>query len=197
VTFAYRITIADLVSLREAVAQADGGSADLVGQIRAAARASLATEQRAHGCRWRCCRRSRSAAVHHIRRPAGDPGRRSRLPGGHGRLRAACAVQQWQDWLDHALTGPDVLTAQRLEDRAARAPAGAALGIDRTTVDGGDDAHGSRSLHDVERRVDASVRAEVKRIYNRPAVWLAAESSVVVVALMVAVRAGHPAEPRR
>lgn len=36
VTFAYRITIADLVSLRETVAQANGGSAELLGRIRAA-----------------------------------------------------------------------------------------------------------------------------------------------------------------
>ena len=43
-TFAYRITIADLVSLRETVAQANGGSAELLGEIRAAGALSRATE---------------------------------------------------------------------------------------------------------------------------------------------------------
>ena len=44
VAFAYRIAIADLVALRETVAQANGGSAELSGEIRAAGALSRATE---------------------------------------------------------------------------------------------------------------------------------------------------------
>ena len=184
VTFAYRITIADLVSLRETVAQADGGSAELLGEIRAAGALSRATEYSA---------RLQIEVLQAIAAGGGTtPADQQAIMSTRAGYREAMAFfdelapAQWQDWLDHALTGPDVQVAQGLEDQVARAPVGTSLQLDTTRW-----ITATREqialLHQVERQVDESIRAEVEQVYGGKLAWVVAEAAVVLVALMLAV----------
>jgi hypothetical protein len=99
---------------------------------------------------------------------------------------AELAPLQWRDWLDHALTGSSVLTAQRLEDLVARAPVGTVLRVDAPQWMSATREQLSL-LHQVEQQVDESVRTEVARVYGGQLGWVAAQASVVVVALLAAV----------
>ena len=73
---------------------------------------------------------------------------------------AEVAPPQWQDWLDTALTGPAVLTTQRVADEIARTPLGTSVAIE---IPQWTDATGEHItlLHEVERRVDESIRADL------------------------------------
>ncbi len=184
VIFTYRIVIANLISYREAVPQAGGAPADLADQIRAAAALSRAIEFTAQ----------QQVAV--LRASAS----RSRLtPAGQQEIMAAragyseavsafasLASPQWQAWLDRALTGPDVLTAQRLEDLVARTSAGAALELDLGQWVAATTARADL-LHGVEQRVDAALRAAVGRLHDRIRALVVVQAAVVVVALLAAV----------
>jgi signal transduction histidine kinase len=184
VTFAYRITIADLVSLRETVAQANGGSAELLGQIRAAGALSRATEYSA---------RLQIEVLQAIAAGgATTPAEQQAIMSTRAGYREAMtffdelAPPQWQDWLDHALTGPAVQAAQGLEDQVARAPVGTSLQLDTTRW-----ITATREqialLHQVERQVDESIRVEVEQVYGGKLAWVVAEAAMVLVALMLAV----------
>ncbi len=184
VTFAYRITIADLVSLRETVAQANGGSAELLGHIRAAGALSRATEYSA---------RLQIEVLQAIAAGGGTtPADQQAIMSTRAGYREAMAFfdelapAQWQDWLDHALTGPDVQVAQGLEDQVARAPVGTSLQLDTTRWITATRAQNGL-LHQVERQVDESIRAEVEQVYGGKLAWVVAEAAVVLVALMLAV----------
>ena len=185
VTFAYRITIADLVSLRETVAQANGGSAELLGEIRAAGALSRATEYSA---------RLQIDVLQAIATGgATTPADQQAILSTRAGYREAMAFfdelapAQWQDWLDHALTGPDVQAAQGL---AGSGRAGSRRGtpcswtptrwITATREQ-------IALLHQVERQVDESIRAEVEQVYGGKLAWVVAEAAVVLVALMLAV----------
>jgi signal transduction histidine kinase len=184
VTFTYRITIADLVSLRETVAQAHGGSADLLGRIRAAGALSRATE---YSARLQI-EVLQSIASGDATTPADQQAIMATRAGYREAMAsfAELAPPQWQDWLDHALTGSGVLTAQRLEDLVARAPAGTLLRVETPQWMAATREQISR-LHQVEQQVDEAVRAEVEQVYGGKLGWVAAQAAVVVVALMVAV----------
>jgi signal transduction histidine kinase len=184
VTFAYRITIADLVSLRETVAQANGGSAELLGHIRAAGALSRATEYSA---------RLQIEVLQAIAAGGGTtPADQQAIMSTRAGYREAMAFfdelapAQWQDWLDHALTGPDVQIAQGLEDQVARAPVGESLQLDTTRWITATRAQ-IALLHQVERQVDESIRAEVDQVYGGKLAWVVAEAAVVLAALMLAV----------
>jgi hypothetical protein len=182
VTFAYRITIADLISLRESTAQAEGTSADLVGRLRAASALSHATEF----ISLMQVQVLQSVLTGAALTPADEQSIGASLTGYRdatatfGELAAA----DWQDWLDHALTGPDVLTAQRLEDQVTRSS-------DLSTLDPGawttSTSRQIALLHQVEGRVDASVFADTERTYNGNLASLAGEAGLVVLALIAAV----------
>jgi signal transduction histidine kinase len=184
VTFAYRITIADLVSLRESVAQAEGGSAELLGEIRAAGALSRATEYSA---------RLQIEVLQAIATGgATTPADQQAIMGIGAGYREAMtsfdelAPAQWQDWLDHALTGPNVQAAQGFEDQVARAPVGTSVPLDTTRW-----VTATREqialLHQVERQVDESIRADVDQVYGDKLAWVIAEAAVAFVALMLAV----------
>ncbi len=184
VTFAYRITIADLVSLRETVAQAEGGSAELVGEIRAAGALSRATE---YSARLQV-EVLRAIATGGATTPADQQAIMSTRAGYREAMTFfdELAPTEWQDWLDHALTGPDVQAAQGLEDQVARALVGTSLSLDTTRWIAATREQIAR-LHQVERQVDESIRAEVDQVYGDKLAWVVAEAAVVVVALMLAV----------
>src|SRR6185369_2572656 len=112
VTFAYRTLIADLVVLREAVAQAGGAPADLASRIAAAAALSRATEFAAQ----QQVDVLRAVATNGPPTPANRQAIQANR-AGQGEAMASFGQQApvaWRDWLDHAMTGTDVLTAQRL-----------------------------------------------------------------------------------
>ncbi len=184
VTFAYRITIADLVSLRETVAQANGGSAELLGEIRAAGALSRATE---YSARLQI-EVLQATAAGGVTTPADQQAILSTRAGYREAMAFfdELAPAQWQDWLDHALTGPDVQVAQGLEDQVARAPIGTSLQLDTTRWIAATRERIAQ-LHQVERQVDESIRAEVEQVYGDKLAWVVAEAAVVLVALMLAV----------
>ena len=184
VAFAYRIAIADLVALRETAAQANGGSAEILGEIRAAGALSRATEYLA---------RLQVEVLHSHRAgvattPAGQQAVLSVLGGYREAVAtfAELAPTQWQDWLDIALTGSAVLTTQRVADEIARTPAGGSVALDIPQWMEATRGH-IALLHQVERQVDDAIRAEVDALYRTQLGWVVAEAIVVVIALMVAV----------
>jgi signal transduction histidine kinase len=183
VTFTYRITIADLVSLRETAAQADGGTAEILGEIRAAGALSRATEYLA---------RQQIEVLHSIATGTTTPADQQAIMTTRAGYREAMASftelspLEWRDWLDHALTGPEVLAAQALEDRAARALVGSPPQVDPTTWITSTREQLQR-LHLVERQVDDAIRVAVGDVYGGKLAWVVAEAAVVLVALMTAV----------
>jgi signal transduction histidine kinase len=184
VTFTYRISIADLVSLRETVAQADGGSAELLASIRAAGLLSRATEFAARSQ----VEVMQTAALGQVSTPVNQQSLLGIRAGYREALEsfAELAPAPWLDWLDHALTGPDVLTAQRLEDLVARTPVGSPISVD---IEQWSAATRDRValLHEVERRIDEAVSAEIARSYDGKLFWVAVEAAVVIIALAAAI----------
>jgi signal transduction histidine kinase len=184
VMLAYRITIADLVSLRETIAQSNGGSAELVGHIRAAAAVSAAVEFASE-------RQFSVAQTVAAARPLTPADQQTIVATDAGyddamSSFAELAPVEWVGWLDHTVAGRDVLIAARLEDTVARTPVGAVPSVDRTQWTAATTAQISL-LHQVERRVDGAVGVEIGQLYRSNLVWLLAEIGVVVVALTAAV----------
>jgi len=184
VIFTYRIVIANLISYREAVPQAGGAPADLADQVRAAAALSRAIEFAAQ----QQVAVLRAWASRARLTPAGQQEIMATRAGYSEAVStfAGLASPQWQAWLDHALTGPDVLTVQRLEDLVARTPAGAALELDLGQWVAATTAR-SDLLHDVEERIDAALSAAVGRLHDHIRALVVVQAAVVVVALLAAV----------
>src|SRR6266545_4085561 len=184
VIFTYRIVIANLISYRESVPQAGGAPADLADQIRAAAALSRATEFAAQ----QQVAVLRAAAARTRLTPAGQQEIMAARAGYSEAVSgfANLASPQWQAWLDRALTGPDVLTAQRLEDLVARTPAGAALELDLGQWVAATMARADL-LHGVEQRIDEALRGAVGRLHDRIRALVVVQAAVVVVALLAAV----------
>ena len=184
VAFAYRIIVADLVGLRETVAQATGGSAELLGEIRAASALSRATEYLA--------RLQVEVLQSHTTGAPTTPADQQAVLAVQAGYREATALfaelapTQWQDWLDQALTGSGVLTTQRLADQVARTPLGASISIDSSEWVTATREH-IELLHGVERQVDEAVRSDVELHYGTQVAWVVAETAVVVAALVLAV----------
>ncbi len=192
VTFAYRILIADLISYREAVAQA-GAPADVADQIRASVALSRAAE---------------SAALEQVVvlgtlapgvqvTPAIQEDINSARAGYTEALTSfgLLAQPRWRSWLARELTGPDIVAAQRLEDQVGRVPLG-----ERVRVDVGEWAAAmsarSERLHRVEARADADVRAEIDRLRDvRREQTLAIAGGVLVVVLAAVVLAAAMGRP--
>jgi signal transduction histidine kinase len=182
VTFAYRITIADLVSLRDSAAQAEGTSADLVARLRAAGALSHATEF----ISLMQVQVLQSALIAGPMTPADQQSIAASSTGYRDATTTfgELAGAQWQDWLDHALTGPDVLSAQRLEDLVTRTSNASTVDIQAWTASTGGQI---ALLHQVERRIDAAVHADVDAAYGATQTSLAIEAGLVVLALVAAV----------
>ncbi|MFI0797304.1 nitrate- and nitrite sensing domain-containing protein, partial [Micromonospora rubida] len=101
---------------------------------------------------------------------------------------------RWRSWLDQALTGPGILTAQRFDDEVSRARVGSRLRVDAA---GWVRASAERRdrLHEVQTRVDADIAAEVARRraeqWATTAVLTGAALTLVVVAAVLAMWQGR------
>jgi len=192
VTFAYRILIADLISYRDAVAQA-GAPPDLADQIRAGAALSRAAENVA--LEQVVVLGSLAPGVQVT--PAIQQDINATRTGyteavtSFGNL----APPGWQSWLGHELTGPDIVAAQRLEDEVGRVPLGQRVHVDTDEWNAAMSARAAR-LHDVETRADDAARAGVGRLHDLRRTQTLGTSGgvlvVVLVAIVLAIAMGRP-----
>jgi signal transduction histidine kinase len=183
VAFTYRIVIADLIAFRESVGQAGGAPADVADRLRAAAALSQATEQvgrqQVAVLRAASFGRLTPAAAQEI--TAARTGHTEALLTFDG-----LATPQWRASLERSATGPDVLTAQRLEDEVARTPAGDALQIDPSVWTAALDARMLR-LREVETSIDADILAEVTGRRDAQRRLTGGQIAAVVLAVAAAV----------
>ncbi|WKU07269.1 nitrate- and nitrite sensing domain-containing protein [Micromonospora sp. HUAS LYJ1] len=178
----YRVAVSQGLAVREAVGQVGGADAQIAEQLRVAAALSRASEY---------------AGVQQTAVLAGDgvvvtqAAQRELAAARAGYEESLLTVAdgssgRWRSWLDQALTGPGVLTAQRLDDVVSRARVGSRLRVDaadwvRATGERRD------RLHGVQTRVDADIVAEVGR--RRAAQW-ATTAVLTGAALALVVVAG-------
>ncbi|MFJ9412955.1 nitrate- and nitrite sensing domain-containing protein [Streptomyces sp. NPDC101227] len=191
VAFGYRIVIADLVSFRDSIAQADGVNAEVADHIRAAAALSEAAEHAAQ----------QEVAV---LRALSDGGftpaslqtfEATRL-GYTDAYETVTAVGpgEWRTWMERTLSGPRATAAEKLAAEAARSAAGERLAISRTAWT---DAMADRQelLQSVVLRADADLLDTVTEERTRLIWWAVSELAVTVLmlvaVLLIAVRLGR------
>ncbi|MEV0003447.1 ATP-binding protein [Micromonospora sp. NPDC050980] len=173
----YRVAVAHGLTVRESVGQVGGADNDLADRLRVAAAVSRASE--AAGTREESVLAATAGvmtlAVQQdlaVTRAAYDE---ALLTAGQR------SPQQWRVWLDQALTGPQILTAQRLDDEVARASVGS-----RSRVDEGAWTRAATDrrerLHALRSRIDAEIAADVQR--RREGQWT---STLVLGAVAVAL----------
>ncbi|MFJ9848484.1 nitrate- and nitrite sensing domain-containing protein [Streptomyces sp. NPDC101150] len=191
VAFGYRIVIADLVSFRDSIAQADGVNAEVADHIRAAAALSEAAEHAAQ----------QEVAV---LRALSDGGftpaslqtfEATRL-GYTDAYETVTAVGpgEWRTWMERTLSGPRATAAEKLAAEAARSAAGERLAISRTAwTDAMADRQGL--LQSVVLRADADLLDTVTEERTRLIWWAVSELAVTVLmlvaVLLIAVRLGR------
>ncbi len=193
VTFAYRIVIADLIAYRDAVAQAGGAPPELADRIRAGVALSRAAENVALEQVTVLGALAPGVQV----TPAIQQDFNATRTGYTEAVSsfAGLAPPDWQSWLAHELTGPDIVAAQRLEDQVSRVPLGDRVRLDAVEWAAAMSARSDR-LHRVEAGADAAVRASIDRLHNtRRKQTLGTAGGVlvvVVVAIVLAVAMGRP-----
>ncbi|MEV5766092.1 nitrate- and nitrite sensing domain-containing protein [Micromonospora sp. NPDC052213] len=96
---------------------------------------------------------------------------------------------RWRLWLDQALTGPQVLAAQRLDDEVARTRVGERLRVNAVRWAAASGERRDR-LHSVQSRVDADIAAQVGR--QRTKQW-ATTGVLTAVALVLIAAASRVA----
>ncbi|MEU1606010.1 nitrate- and nitrite sensing domain-containing protein [Micromonospora matsumotoense] len=122
----YRVAVSQGLAVRDAVGQVGGADAQIAEQLRVAAALSRASEY---------------AGVHQTAVLAGSgvvltqAAQRELAAARAGYEEALLTVAdgssgRWRSWLDQALTGPGVLTAQRFDDEVSRARVGSRLRVD-------------------------------------------------------------------
>ncbi|MGW0737057.1 nitrate- and nitrite sensing domain-containing protein [Streptomyces sp. NPDC002851] len=191
VAFGYRIAIADLISFRDSIAQADGVDAKVADQIRAAAALSEATEHIAQ---------QEVAVVRALSDGGFTPAslqtfEATRL-GYTDAYRTVTTLgpARWRTWMERTLSGPKAMAAEKIAAEAARTTAGQKLTISRAAWT---DAMADRQelLQSVVERVDTDVLGTVAEDRTR-LIWWAVSELVLVVLMLVgvllfAVRLGH------
>ncbi|WP_407562528.1 nitrate- and nitrite sensing domain-containing protein [Streptomyces sp. 184] len=181
--FGYRITIADLVDYRDAIAQADGVDADIADRIRAAASFSRGAEHSAQqqvvvlralsgGGFTSASRRTFDATEIGIFETLGSF--------------VAMGSPEWRAWLEHALSAPRTLPAQRMQDQVGRTPIGEEIEISAAEWQ---EATANRlsELRSVERRVNQSVHEDVTEERSTLIWWAVIEITVVLLTLVGAL----------
>ncbi|MEU6022643.1 nitrate- and nitrite sensing domain-containing protein [Micromonospora sp. NPDC047134] len=176
----YRAVIGRGLALREAVGQVGGADGAVADQLRVAAALSQASEY---------------AGIQQVSvatgggRPVSQAVQRDLAATRAGFDESLLVVSQrspavWRGWLDQALTGEQVLAAQRFDDEIARTQVGQRL---RVSSGRWLAASGERRdrLHGVQVSIDAAVVAEVGRARSRQ--WaitgaLCGAAAVLVVA---------------
>ncbi|WP_433531307.1 sensor histidine kinase [Micromonospora sp. CA-263727] len=176
----YRSVIGRGLAVREAVGQVGGADGALADQLRVAAALSQASEY---------------AGIQQVAVVAGNGRLVSQaVQRDLGATRAGfdealLVVSQrspavWRGWLDQALTGEQVLAAQRFDDEIARTLVGERL---RVSTGRWLAASGERRdrLHEVQSRVDGAIVAEVGRQRSQQW-WITGGLTVAAVVLLVA-----------
>lgn len=181
VAFAYRILVADLIDLRESVAQA--APADVADRVRAGAALSIAAEQ---------IGRQQVAVLRAVEFGSLTPAAGREViaaQGGHEEALLTfdrLATPAWRAALDRAATSEDALAARRLEDQVARTPAGTRLRVDpaewTAALDGS-----MRRLRETEAQVDADLLREVTALRAGARQLTGGQITAVVLAVAVAV----------
>lgn len=190
--FAYRILIADLVSYRESMAQAGQAPADIGDQLRAAAALTRAAEfvglQQVAALR--------AAEAGQLTPAASQEFTAARTGYADSELAfVALASPIWRQWLEQALTGSEMVTAQRSEDNIARLQPGDRVQVDNVQWNTATTARLKR-LREVEQRVDAEITGVVTQLRDDQVILTAIQSGAVVatviVLLTLAVWLGRP-----
>lgn len=181
ITFRYRITAADLATLRERVST--GAPAELTGELRAAAQLSRITEY--IGLQQIAV--LRAAADPYLTPAMNDEVRAARS----GVVDAAYAFSQsaptdWQSWYDRARVGEEARAVQVMDDGVARTQAGQKVVLDTEAWTTAVNAHLGQ-LGEVEQRVDDAVVASVVDYSDRQRLRTLIEASVVLVTLAAAI----------
>jgi signal transduction histidine kinase len=181
--FRYRIVIADLIAYRERIAQAEGVEADVADRIRAAASLSRATEHLS---------RQQVTVLKALDGGGFTPASQRTFEAT--RLGYAGAVRvmfdlgppQWRSRLERTLSGPEALTARRLEDRVGRSDPGRRLEVSAQNWQAAtSDRLGL--LWSVEDRVDGAVVDTVADARTSLAWWAGGEVALVLLTLVAAV----------
>ncbi|MFJ6199627.1 nitrate- and nitrite sensing domain-containing protein [Micromonospora sp. NPDC092111] len=178
----YQVAVSQGLTVREAVGQVGGADAQIAEQLRVAAALSRASEY---------------AGVQQTAVLAGSgvvltqAAQRELAASRAGYEEALLTVadrssERWRSWLDQALTGPGVLTAQRFDDEVSRARVGSRLRVDAADWVRASGERRDR-LHGVQTRVDADIAAAVAR--RRAEQWVAT-LGLTGAALLLMVVAG-------
>lgn len=181
--FRYRILIADLISYREGVAQADGVEADTADRIRAAAALSRAAEHLS---------RQQVTVLKALDGGGFTPASHRTFDAtllGYGesvRVMFDLGPPEWRTLLERTLSGPKALEAKRLQDRVGRSAPNQRLDVsagkwrsatsDRIAL-----------LWSVEGRVDRTVLDTVGSAATTLVWWTAGEVFLVLLTLIAAV----------
>ena len=158
----YRAVIGRGLAVREAVGQVGGADGAVADRLRVAAALSQASEDAGI---------QQVAVVAGSGRPVSQAVQRDLAATRAGFDESLLVVSQrspavWRGWLDQALSGEQVLAAQRFDDEVARTQVGQRL---RVSSGRWLAASGERRdrLHGVQSRVDADIAAEVGRARSR------------------------------
>lgn len=181
--FSYRILIADLVSYRESMAQAGRAPADIGDRMRAAAALSRAAEF--VGLQQVAVLRVAEAET--LTPAASQEITAARTGYAEAELTfGVSAAPEWRQWLDQALTGAEMVAAQRWEDSVARMQPG-----DRSQIDHAQwtSVMATRllRLRQVEKRVDAEIVDAVTRLRDDQRLLTAIQSGAVLAVVCVLV----------
>ncbi|MFI1226797.1 MULTISPECIES: nitrate- and nitrite sensing domain-containing protein [unclassified Streptomyces] len=189
--FGYRIVIADLISYRDGIAQADGVDADIADRIRAAAALSEAAEHTAQQ-QVTVARAQAAGGFTTASQRTFDAGRMGYTESVG--VMFDLGSGEWRTWLERTLSGTKALKVRRLEDAIGRAATGKDIPV---TPKEWQKASSDRQelLRSVEKRIDRAVFAEVSDA-RTTLMWTAgAEVALVVLTLIgvvvVAVRLGR------
>ncbi|WP_170839464.1 nitrate- and nitrite sensing domain-containing protein [Micromonospora halophytica] len=179
----YRVLISQGLTVRESVGQVGGADGAVADQLRVAAALSRAAE-------YAGIQQASVAAGNGVVLTPAVQAELAATRAGYDEALLVVAERSsalWQSWLDQALTGPQVLAAQRFDDEVARTQVGQRLRVDARAWAAATSERRER-LHEVQTRVDADVAAEVGR--QRTEQWITTGVlSGVAVALVTAAGA--------
>ncbi|QKW10577.1 nitrate- and nitrite sensing domain-containing protein [Streptomyces sp. NA04227] len=180
--FGYRIVIADLISFRDSLAQADGVNADVADHIRAAAALTEGTEHVAQ---------QEVTVVRALAAGGFTPASLRTFEAT--RLGVANAYhdvatlgpEDWRTWMERTLSGPKAMAAEKLADQVGRSTSGQRLNVSRADWT---KAMADRQalLRSVVERVDSDVLDEVSDERTR-LIWWAVSELVLVLLMLVGV----------
>ncbi|EST26541.1 hypothetical protein N566_23740, partial [Streptomycetaceae bacterium MP113-05] len=181
--FRYRILIADLVSYRNGIAQADGVPTDVADRLHASAALTRAGESLGQQ-QVTVLRAMSGGGFTPASQQTFDA---TRLDYDDAvRTMYSLGPPEWRSLLERRLSGPRALGARRLEDEIARRKPEEDLSV---TAGEWDAATSKRLdlLRSVEKRIDESLLRSVTADSTRLAWWAGSEALLVVAALVATV----------